>query len=109
MDDDTLKKLNDALQNKQSEIDTLKAQKEAAETAKAQAESDKAAAETAKADAEAAKKAAEERVNEMKDLISKIPAAATIVAGKDTETKDESGWTDSESYKKACAELGVDE
>lgn len=109
MDDDTLKKLNDALQNKQSEIDTLKAQKEAAETAKAQAERDKAAAETAKADAEAAKKAAEDRVTELKDLLSKIPAAATNVAGKDTKTKDESGWTDSESYKKACAELGVDE
>lgn len=109
MDDDTLKKLNDELQNKQNEIDTLKSQKEAAETAKATAESEKAAAETAKADAEAAKKAAEDRVSELKNLLDKIPAATNSVLGKDTKTEDKTGWTDSESYKEACAQLGVEE
>lgn len=109
MDDDTLKKLNDELQNKQNEIDTLKQKKEDAETAKATAESEKAAAETAKADAEAAKKAAEDRVSELKNLLDKIPAATNSVLGKDTKTEDKTGWTDSESYKKACAQLGVEE
>ncbi|MBR3783633.1 MAG: Clp protease ClpP [Bacteroidales bacterium] len=110
MDDETLKKINNALEAKQSEIDTLKQQKEAAETAKQQAEEAKRTAETAKAEAEAAKTKAEERAQELKSFIDKIPAAPTSVQGPDTkvENNDES-WKNSETYKEACHELGVEE
>lgn len=110
MDDETLKKINNALEAKQSEIDTLKQQKEAAETAKQQAEEAKRTAETAKAEAEAAKTKAEERAQELKSFIDKIPAAPTSVQGPDTkvENNDEK-WKNSETYKEACHELGVEE
>lgn len=110
MDDETLKKINNALEAKQSEIDTLKQQKEAAETAKQQAEEAKRTAETAKAEAEAAKTKAEERAQELKSFIDKIPAAPTSVQGPDTKVENnDENWKNSETYKEACQELGVEE
>ncbi len=110
MDDETLKKINNALEAKQSEIDTLKQQKEAAETAKQQAEEAKRTAETAKAEAEAAKTKAEERAQELKSFIDKIPAAPTSVQGPDTKVENnDENWKNSETYKEACHELGVEE
>lgn len=110
MDDETLKKINNALEEKQSEIDTLKQQKEAAETAKQQAEEAKRTAETAKAEAEAAKTKAEERAQELKSFIDKIPAAPTSVQGPDTKVENnDENWKNSETYKEACHELGVEE
>lgn len=109
LDDDQLKKINDTLAAKDAEIEQLKAAKTAAEQAKATAEQAKASAESEKAAAETAKKAAEDRVTELKNLLDKIPAATNPVLGKDTKTEDKTGWTDSESYKKACAQLGVEE
>lgn len=110
MDDETLKKINNALEAKQSEIDTLKQQKEAAETAKQQAEEAKRTAEKAKAEAEAAKTKAEERAQELKSLIDKIPAAPTSVQGPDTKVENnDENWKNSETYKEACHELGVEE
>lgn len=110
MDDETLKKINNALEAKQSEIDTLKQQKEAAETAKQQAEEAKRTAEAAKAEAEAAKTKAEERAQELKSFIDKIPAAPTSVQGPDTKVENnDENWKNSETYKEACHELGVEE
>lgn len=110
MDDETLKKINNALEEKQSEIDTLKQQKEAAETAKQQAEEAKRTAEAAKAEAEAAKTKAEERAQELKSFIDKIPAAPTSVQGPDTKVENnDENWKNSETYKEACHELGVEE
>lgn len=109
IDDETMNKINDALKaeqdksaNLQQQLDSVVADKAAAETAKATAESEKAAAETAKADAEAAKKAAEDRVSELKDILAKIPAAPKV-DGKDEGTKDEfqQAWENSEEYKEA--------
>lgn len=102
MDDDTLKKINDALAAKQTEIDNLKSQKEAAENAKQKAEAEKAAAIEAKQTAEA-------RAQELKNFLDKIPAAPTSVIGPDVkDEKPSDSWEDSESYKRACQELGVE-
>lgn len=107
LDDDTLKKINDALESKQSEIETLKSEKETAETAKAEAEKAKTEAETAKAEAEDKLTAAEEKVSEYKAFIAKIPNADTKVNGKDTEEKDEfqKAYESSEMYQEALARM----
>lgn len=110
LDDEALKKINDALADKQTENDNLKSQKEAAEQAKAQAEADKATAVKDKETAVAEKTKAENRVKELENILDKIPAAPTSVIGKDpkAEKSFEDSWKESESYKNACEELGVE-
>ena len=114
MDDESLKKINDALEAKQSEIDKLKKEKEEAETAKAEAEKAKNEAdeakneaETAKADAESKLTAANEKVEEYKAFIAKIPNADTKVHGKDTEEKDDfqKAYENSEMYQNALSKM----
>lgn len=105
VDEETLKKINDALANANSENKTLKNEKAALETAKNEAEQAKATAETQKAEAEEAKTKAETRANELKAILDKIPAVSTHVSGKDEnhETKDEfqQEYENSEMFREA--------
>ncbi len=105
VDEETLKKINDALANANSENETLKNEKAALETAKNEAEQAKATAETQKAEAEEAKTKAENRANELKAFLDKIPAVSTPVSGKDEnhETKDEfqREYENSEMFREA--------
>ena len=107
MDDESLKKINDALEAKQSEIDKLKKEKEEAEKAKAEAEDAKTKAEEAKAEAEKKTEAANEKVEEYKAFIAKIPNADTKVHGKDTEEKDDfqKAYENSEMYQNALSKM----
>jgi ATP-dependent protease ClpP protease subunit len=107
MDDETLKKIDDALKAKQAEIDNLKAEKEAAETAKAKAEEDLATANSEKSELEGKLSTAENRAKEMKEFIDKIPAADTSVLGKDPVEKDDfqKAWEESTMFKEAVERM----
>lgn len=107
MDDDTLKKIDDALKAKQAEIDNLKAEKEAAETAKAKAEEDLATANSEKSELEGRLSTAENRAKELKEFIDKIPAAVTSVLGKDPVEKDDfqKAWEESTMFKEAVERM----
>lgn len=107
MDDDTLKKINDALEAKQAEIVQLKNEKQQLATEKANAENAKAEAEQAKTEAENKLSASEEKVQEYKNLIAKIPNADTKVNGKDTEEKDEfqKSYENSDMYREALSKM----
>lgn len=107
MDDDTLKKIDDALKAKQAEIDNLKAEKEAAETAKAKAEEDLATANSEKSELEGRLSTAENRAKELKEFIDKIPSADTSVLGKDHVEKDDfqKAWEESTMYKEAIERM----
>ena len=107
MDDETLKKIDDALKAKQAEIDNLKAEKEAAETAKAKAEEDLATANSEKSELEGKLSTAENRAKELKEFIDKIPAADTSVLGKDPVEKDDfqKAWEESTMFKEAVERM----
>ena len=107
MDDDTLKKIDDALKAKQTEIDKLKTEKEAAETAKAKAEQDLATANSEKSELEGRLSTAENRAKELKEFIDKIPAADTSVLGKDPVEKDDfqKAWEESPMFKEAAQRM----
>lgn len=107
MDDDTLKKIDDALKAKQAEIDNLKTEKEAAETAKAKAEQDLATANSEKNELEGKLTTAENRAKELKEFIDKIPAADTSVLGKDPVEKDDfqKAWEESPMFKEAAQRM----
>lgn len=107
MDDDTLKKIDDALKAKQQEIDNLKAEKEAAETAKTKAEEDLATANSEKSELEGKLTTAENRAKELKEFIDKIPAAEKPVLGKDSVEKDDfqKDWENSEMYHNAIERM----
>ena len=107
MDDETLKKINDALVAKQAEADNLKKELETMKAAKEEAETAKAEAEKAKAEAESKATAAEEKVKEYKDFINKIPNADTKVNGSDPEVKDEfqKAYESSEMYQSALEKM----
>lgn len=100
MDDETLKKINDALENSKQEIEKLKSEKAAAESDKAKAEEEKNNAETARAEAET-------KAQEYKDIIAKIPAADTKVVGKDPVEKSEfqKNYEDSEMFQNALEKM----
>ena len=107
MDDDNLKKIDDALKHKQAEIDNLKAEKEAAETAKAKAEEDLATANSEKSELEGRLSTAENRAKELKEFIDKIPSADTSVLGKDPVEKDDfqKAWEESTMFKEAVERM----
>lgn len=107
MDDDTLKKIDDALKAKQAEIDNLKTEKEAAETAKAKAEQDLATSNSEKSELEGKLTTAENRAKELKEFIDKIPAANTSVLGKDPVEKDDfqKAWEESTMFKEAAQRM----
>ena len=103
LDDDQLGKINDRLK-------ALEEAKTAAEKAKAEAESTLAEAEGKLTAAEAAKTTAEGKVAELQAIVDKMPATPTATPGSDTKTEksfDES-WQESDTYKQACAELGIE-
>lgn len=113
LDDDQLKKIDDALlekeqraENLQTELDSLKAEKEAAETAKSEAESAKQAAEEAKATADSEKAALEAKVAELQAIVDKTPAAEPPAGGSDTnQAKDDfNSWLNEQEYVKEAKE-----
>lgn len=95
LDDDQLKKINDTLAAKDAEIEQLKA--------------DKAAAETAKAEAESAKATAEAKVAELQAIVDKTPKQDPPAGGSDTKDGEESfeDWYAKQGYvQEAKAMLG---
>ena len=88
LDDAQLGRINDRLQELQE--------------AKSQAESRLSEAEASKSDAEA-------KVAVLQSIVDKMPAHPTATPGSDTRTEKtfEDAWKESDTYKEACAELGV--
>ena len=105
MDDETLKKINDALIAKEQRADSLQTQLEDAEAAKAEAETAKAKAEAAKAEAETAKADLQAKVTEMEDKLAKVPS--TAVNGLDTTPADDpqKEWENSDMYREAAERM----
>ena len=109
LDDEALKKIDDALQAKELRADELQTNLEAAETAKQEAETAKAAAEEAKATAESKRDELQAKVNELQAVVEKLPAGASPVNGDDTKTAGEetfAEWYGKQKYvQDAKAEL----
>ena len=103
LDDDQLGKINDRLK-------ALEEAKTAAEKAKAEAERKLAEAEGKLTAAEAAKTTAEGKVAELQAIVDKMPATPTATPGSDTKTEKsfDEIWQESDTYKQACAELGIE-
>lgn len=96
LDDEQLGKINEHMK--------------ALEDAKATAETAKSEAESKLAEANADKKKAEYKVAELQAIVDAMPANPTATPGSDTHQEEtyEDSWKKSDTYKEACAELGVE-
>ena len=103
LDDEQLGKINDRLKELEDKVTAAESKATEAENKLAQALKDKK-------DAEDKANDLQKKVDEKQAIIDKTPSSATQTPGSETKTEKsfEDSWKDSDTYKEACAELGVE-
>lgn len=103
LDDEQLGKINDRLKELEDKVTAAESKATEAENKLTQALKDKK-------DAEDKANDLQKKVDEKQAIIDKTPSGATHTPGSETKTEKsfEDSWKDSDTYKEACAELGVE-